>query len=133
MPSAMAMASGLLAAAWKTCSERLRFGTVMSGNGLRYAMAARIIGEALSRTNQRKSAPRPRHPEQRHRRPRDIRVGAELRAGRGAAEEQSERGEGDRQMTGAEDECPHHPHHAAMLEPARRRQVAGLHRRAPRN
>jgi hypothetical protein len=49
----------------------------------------------------------------------------------GAAEDQRERAQRDRQMTGAEDECPYHPGHAPILQAAWTGDVAGLHRYAP--
>src|SRR5687767_3871294 len=45
----------------------------------------------------------------------------------GAAQQQRQRGERDRQMTGAEDERPDHPRHAPILERSRIGDLARLH------
>src|SRR4029453_17412433 len=47
-------------------------------------------------------------------------VGAECPARRGAAKKQRQDAECDRQVTGAENERPYHPHHSPFLQPARR-------------
>jgi hypothetical protein len=54
-------------------------------------------------------------------------VGAQQRARRGAAEQQRHHAQRNRQMTGAEDECPYHPRHAPILQVSWIRDLARRH------
>jgi hypothetical protein len=69
-----------------------------------------------SASHQCEAAPRARCPQQRDDDTGDVWVGAQQRARRRAAEQQRQRAQRDRQMTGAKDECPYHPHHSPVLE-----------------